>query len=143
MSEQAAYRLLRLFFKSQSVLIPLLLLFRKRSRSRRLLACRRACDGSLSLPTFCGGAGQLHLFRSTLPRRSKVRFAPAYFFVKISHQPAFLLLLFRKKSCSAHLLGCGGFSSRLRPHNGSLSLPTFCELQEFNSTSRYAKISFL
>ena len=70
------------FFKSQSALIPLLLLFRKRSRSRRLFACKRAHDGFGSLPTFCGDAGRLHLFRSTLPRRSKVRFAPAYFLQK-------------------------------------------------------------
>ena len=71
-SEQAAYRLLRLFFKSWSVLIPLLLLFRKRSRSRRLFACKRAHDGFGSLPTFCGDAGQLHLFRSTLPVRVSI-----------------------------------------------------------------------
>ena len=50
------------FFKSQSVLIPLLLLFRKRSRSRRLFACRRAHDGFGSLPTFCGDAGQCIFF---------------------------------------------------------------------------------
>ena len=60
------------FFKSQSVLIPLLLLFRKRSRSRRLFACKRAHDGFGSLPTFCGDAGQLHLFRSTLPVRVSI-----------------------------------------------------------------------
>ena len=50
------------FFKSQSVLIPLLLLFRKRSRSRRLFACKRAHDGFGSLPTFCGDAGQCIFF---------------------------------------------------------------------------------
>ena len=33
---------------------PLLLLFRKRPRSARLFACKRAHNGSLSLPTFCG-----------------------------------------------------------------------------------------
>ena len=57
------------FFKSQNVLIPLPLLLRKRSRSRRLFACKRAHDGFGSLPTFCGDAGRLHLFRSTLPER--------------------------------------------------------------------------
>ena len=56
------------------------------------------------------------------PRRSKVRFAPIFFF-KENHPPAPLLLLFRKKSRSRRLFGCK------RPHNGSLSLPTFCELR--------------
>ena len=35
-------------------LLPLLLLFRKKSRSAPLLGCKRPRDGSLSLPTFCG-----------------------------------------------------------------------------------------
>ena len=43
-----------------------------------------------------------HLKYSLLPRRSKVRFASA-FFVKESHPPVSVLLLSRKKSCSAHL----------------------------------------
>ena len=53
-SEQALYRLLRFLFRNQSVLMPLLLLFRKKSRSARLLGCKRPRNGSLSLPTFCG-----------------------------------------------------------------------------------------
>ena len=56
-SEQALYRLLRLFSfysKSRSALTPLLLLFRKRPRSARLFACKRSHNGSLSLPAFCG-----------------------------------------------------------------------------------------
>ncbi len=43
------------------------------------------------------------------------------FFMQKSHPPASLPLLFHKKSRSARLLGCK------RPHDGSLSLPTFCE----------------
>ena len=35
-------------------MLPLLLLFRKKSRSAHLLGCKRPRDGSLSLPTFCG-----------------------------------------------------------------------------------------
>ena len=62
-SGQALYRLFRLFsFHSQkperahAAAPP----FRKRFRSVRLLACKRARDGSLSLPTFCGaGPGRL------------------------------------------------------------------------------------
>ena len=56
-SGQALYRLFRLFsFHSQkperahAAAPP----FPKRFRSVRLLACKRARDGSLSLPTFCG-----------------------------------------------------------------------------------------
>ncbi len=52
-SEQAMYRLLRFFCKNRSALMPLLLLFRKKSRSARLFACKRAHDGSRSLPAFC------------------------------------------------------------------------------------------
>ena len=47
------YRLLRLFYKSQSALTPLLLLFRKKSRSAHLFGCKRPHNGLLSLPTFC------------------------------------------------------------------------------------------
>ena len=47
-----------------------------------------------------------------------------------NQSPASLLLLFRKKARSAHLFGCK------RPHNGSLSLPTFCELRELHSISQ-------
>ena len=54
------YRLLRLFYKSQSALTPLLLLFRKRSRSARLLDCKRPRRGSLSLPTVCGHERPYH-----------------------------------------------------------------------------------
>ena len=42
------------FFKSQSAFMSLFHLFRKRSRSARLLGPKRPHDGSLSLPTFCG-----------------------------------------------------------------------------------------
>ena len=50
---------------------PLFLLFRKRSRSARLLGCKRPRDGSLSLPTFYGCAfGVGHFF---LPGRQKKR----------------------------------------------------------------------
>ena len=40
------------FSKSHPALTPLLLLLRKRSRSARLLGCKRPRDGSLSLPPF-------------------------------------------------------------------------------------------
>ena len=50
--------LLRLLFclwrKRSHPPAPLLLLFRKRARSARLLGCKRPRDGSLSLPPFCG-----------------------------------------------------------------------------------------
>ena len=60
------------------------------------------------------------------------------FSLQEKHPPASLLLLFRKKSRSAYLFGCK------RPHDGSLSLPTFCELRGFNSHLRKAgKIFFM
>ena len=40
------------YSKIRSALTPLLLLFRKRPRSARLFACKRAHNGSLSLPAF-------------------------------------------------------------------------------------------
>ena len=49
---------------------------------------------------------------------------------------AALLLRFRKKSRSACLFGCK------RPHDGSLSLPTFCELREFNALLRKSENIF-
>ena len=36
--------------------MPLLFLYRKKARSARLFACKRAHDGSLSLPPFCENA---------------------------------------------------------------------------------------
>ena len=66
-----------------------------------------------------------YLFYSLLPRRSKVRFAPTYFLPAAENKSSarFLAPPFRKKSRSAHLFDCK------RPHDGSLSLPTFCEFE--------------
>ena len=64
------------------------------------------------------------------PRRSKLCNACSDFFSKSQSALTPLLLLFRKKSRSARLLGC------IRPRNGSLSLPTFCELRELHSISQ-------
>ena len=56
-SEQAIYRLLWFFFaKNQSALMPLLLLYRKRSHLRRLFSCKRLHNAFGSLPTFCEAA---------------------------------------------------------------------------------------
>jgi len=46
-----------------------------------------------------------------------VSFACSDFFCRKNQSPAPLLLLFRKKACSARLRAC----------DGSLSLPPFCE----------------
>ena len=54
------------------------------------------------------------------PRRSKVRFAPIFFF-KENHPPAPLLLLFRKKSRSHRLTAC-----KCAVFTPIGSLPTFC-----------------
>ena len=78
-----------------------------RARSRR-------CS---SFPRKAGG------FAGT-PNISCVSLA-AYIFAKAAGALISLRLLFRKKSRSARLFGCK------RPHDGSLSLPTFCELRGF------------
>ena len=65
---------------------------------------------------------------------SYVSLAPIYFISQSAL--AQLLLLFRKKSHSAHRPGCK------RPPGGSLPLPTFCELEGSNPTIKMPKISF-
>lgn len=66
-----------------------------------------------------------NLFHVVLTRRSKVRFAPAYFLSAIENKPSARSLAppFRKKSCLTHLFGLK------RPHDGSLLLPIFCEFE--------------
>ena len=97
------------------------------------------------LPTFCEfesltptSNSQKHLFHVALTCRSKVRFAPTYFLSATENKPSARSLAppFRKKSRSAHLFGC----KRLR--DGSLSLPTFCELKSSTPTAKLPKISF-
>ena len=74
-SEQAIYRLLRFLFKNQSALMPLLLLFRKKSRLLRLFACKRAHDASAALPIFCGASavifGQNNHIANSMQKRLK------------------------------------------------------------------------
>ena len=77
-----------------------------------------------------------HLFQSIVTRRSKVRFAPAYFLSAIENKPSARSLAppFRKKSRQAH-----PFDSK-RPRDGSLSLPTFCEFERVQLPSpKYQK----
>ena len=56
------------------------------------------------------------------PRRSELRCVQNARLIAGHFSFASLLLLFRKRSRSAYLLGCK------RPRDGSLSLPTFCGL---------------
>ena len=89
------------FIKNQSP-APLFLLFRKRSRSARLLGCKRSRDGSLSLPPFCGcacGAKISKLF--TLPT-SRRTFWFAVFLCKNTASLYRLPLLFPKRSRCAY-----------------------------------------
>ena len=65
----------------------------------------------------------------------RVTLVPIFYIIK-NQSPAPLFLLFRKKSRSARLFGCK------RPHDGSLSLPTFCEFGSSTATAEVAKISF-
>ena len=64
------------------------------------------------------------------PRRSKLCIACSDFFVQKSERAHAAAPPFRKKSRSAHLLGCK------RPRNGLLSLPTFCGFKS-KSVFRY------
>ena len=75
-------------------------------------------------------------FKSCQTRHVGAKFALLRFSLQEKHPLASLLLLFRKKSRSAHLFGCK------RPYDGSLSLPTFCELRGFNSHRRNAENIF-
>ena len=59
------------------------------------------------------------------------------FSLQEKHPTASLLLLFRKKSRSAYLFGCK------RPHDGSLSLPAFCESQGVHPIAKLLKKSFM
>ena len=56
--------------KSHRSFIPSRLLFRKKSRTAHLFACKRAHNGSLSLPTFCGPeVAYLNRINKTRPPR--------------------------------------------------------------------------
>ena len=68
-SPQAAYRLRRLFAKAAGALIPQRLLSEKVHAAPLSLSPKHPRNGSLALSTFCGGAGQPHLFHGLLPAR--------------------------------------------------------------------------
>ena len=124
-TSRRAFWLAVFLYKNTASLYRLPLLFRKRSRSAHLLACKRARDDSLSLTTFrdfCAYGAYISFWQVD-PPRSKVRFAPTYFLSKISHPPTSLLLLFRKKARSRRLFACK------RTHNAFRSLSPFCELR--------------
>ncbi|MDD5919067.1 MAG: hypothetical protein PUD73_08265 [bacterium] len=78
-SEQASYCLLRFLFKNQSALMPLLLLFRKKSRWLRLFACKRAHDASAALPTFCGASAVLFRHNIHIANRMQNRLKRLFF----------------------------------------------------------------
>ena len=116
MSEQALYRLLRFFMqKNQSSLMPLLLLLRKKSRSRRLLICKRIRNAFGSLPTFCDSAfgTKFHMFflssffnhTHSMSEQALYRLL-RFFYTKNQSSLIPLLLLLRKKSRSARLFVC-------------------------------------
>ena len=72
---------------------------------------------------------EMHSLLLPLYTSERVTLVPIFYCIK-NQSPAPLFLLFRKKSRSAHLFACK------RVHDGALSLPTFCELQGFNSHHR-------
>ena len=60
-------------------------------------------------------------FESLLARHVGTSYACSDFFMQKNQSPASLFLLFRKKARSTHLFVCK------RTHDGSLSLPPFCD----------------
>ena len=64
-------------------------------------------------------------FKSCHPDHVGTSFACSDFYLHKNQSLTILFLLFHKKSRSARLFGCK------RPHNDSLSLPTFCEFLRF------------
>ena len=121
----------RFFYTKNQSHAPSFLLFREKSRSVRLLVCKRTRDGSQSLSTFHDIAPSAQpkspaatafvgkSCKNTRTSRSKVRFVPTYFFTKISRSPTSLLLLFRKKARLLRLCPCK------RGHNTSAALAAF------------------
>ena len=90
--------------------MPLLLLFRKKARSARLFACKRA-HGRLTVAT---------TFLRVCLRQANVAIVRRIYTPNtVPLMP--LLLLFRKKARLARLFACK------RAHDGSQSLPPFCE----------------
>ncbi len=83
------------------------------------LVCRRVPKGKAFRSSNSQGANG-DCILSSRPRRSKVLFASIFFCKKSFSR--YLASPFSQKSRSARLFGCK------RPHNCSLSLPTFCEL---------------
>ena len=124
-SSQALYRLRRFSFIpyenrlcAHAAAPP----FRKRSRSARLFACKRAHDGALSLPTFCG------FLVSELMRYEHPDHVVAYF---VSFATIFLLKIFShsrrrlapRKNCRHARLVALGSAPCLLTHSPSLHPP--------------------
>lgn len=110
------------------------LLFHKKAHSRRLFACKRAHNAFGSLLPFCDIAHFVRLkildftmffnkfCKNTRTTSEQALLAPIFCCTK-NQSSAPLLLLFREKSRSVRLFNF------MYPHNGSLSLSPFCELQ--------------
>ena len=95
---------------------------RDKKSKKRYISSFRACSGRRG-----------RRFKSCHPDHVEAKFALLRLFLQKSPPPASLLLLFHKKSRSARLFGCK------RPHNDSLSLPTFCEFLRFLRFLLYLK----
>ena len=83
---------------------------------------RNSRSGLYSLSMILCSRLQLVSFLQRKPISERVTLVPIFYFIK-NQSPAPLFLLFRKKSRSARLFACK------RAHNGSQSLPTFCEFE--------------
>ena len=99
-------------------MLPLLLLFRKKSRSAHLLGCKRPRDVSLSLPTSCGF-------------KSSSAFYAGGFFIKSAATHIPLRLLSKSKPLRWVVILFLRRTAAIRRHTPSLAPP-------FGKKSRYA-----
>ena len=87
---------------------------RAKKSKNRYISSFRACSGRRG-----------RRFKSCIPDYVGTSFACSDFYLHKNQSLTILFLLFHKKSLLARLFGCK------RPHNDSLSLPTFCEFLRF------------
>lgn len=88
-------------------------------------------------PVGSNAEGKLNCINAVVITHVGAKLVLLRFSLQEKHPTASLLLLFRKKSRSAYLFGCK------RPHDGSLSLPAFCESQGVHPIAKMLKKSFM
>ena len=113
----------------------LLLLFRKKARSSRLFACKRANYAFVSLPPFCENvpSARLHLYCSTLPSIKDTRIRAFYAFLFLDIEELTRLLSTCRDSCVTQQFTemlCLTLSSEA-PHKKDIQLDVFFNFDKF------------